>query len=193
MRGDFLDIVLILLAAAFAVGGYRQGFIVGVLGCAGFLAGAAVGVISAPRVAGFLAHDPGQRALVAVIMVFLTAIAGQLLGSMAGMAVRSRVTGHPATHADALGGAGVSVVSVLLIAAFLGSAVASVPFSPVSSQVRKSVVLRGLDWFMPSFADVQHFLDGSPYLPLFGTLAAGGALSEPPSSRVLASPALARE
>ena len=54
-------------------------------------------------------------------------------------------------------------------------------------------MLRGLDWFMPSFADVQHFLDGSPYLPLFGTLAAGGALSEPPSPRVLASPALARE
>ena len=193
MRGDFLDIVLILLAAAFAVGGYRQGFIVGVLGCAGFLAGAAVGVISAPQVAGFLAHDPGQRALVAVIMVFLTAMAGQLLASMAGMAVRSRVTGHPATLADALGGAGVSVVSVLLIAAFLGSAVASAPFSPVSSQVRRSVVLRGLDWFMPSFADVQHFLDGSPYLPLFGTLAAGSALSEPPSPRVLASPALARE
>ena len=193
MRGDFLDIVLILLAAAFAVGGYRQGFIVGVLGCAGFLAGAAVGVIAAPHVAGFLARDPAQRALVAIVMVFVIAMAGQLLASMAGMAVRSRVTGHPATLADALGGAGVSVVSVLLIAAFLGSAVASVPFSPVSSQVRSSVVLRGLDWFMPSFADVQHFLDGSPYLPLFGTLAAGGALSEPPSPRVLASPALARE
>jgi S1-C subfamily serine protease len=193
VRGDFLDIVLILLAAAFAVGGYRQGFIVGVLGCAGFLAGAAVGVIAAPRVAGFFAHDPAQRALVAVVMVFLTAMAGQLLASMAGTAVRSRVTGHPATLADALGGAGVSVVSVLLIAAFLGSAVAGVPFSPVSSQVRRSVVLRGLDWFTPSFADVQHFLDGSPYLPLFGTLAAGGALSEPPSPRVLASPALAHE
>ena len=193
MRGDFLDIILVLLAAAFAVGGYRQGFIVGVLGCAGFLAGATVGIICAPQVAGFVAHDPAQRALVAVIMVFLTAMAGQLLASMAGMTVRSRVTGHPATLADALGGAGVSVVSVLLIAAFLGSAVASVPFSPVSSQVRRSVVLRGLDWFMPSFAGVQHFLDGSPYLPLFGTLAAGSALSEPPSPSVLGSPALARE
>jgi S1-C subfamily serine protease len=193
VRGDFLDIILVLLAAAFAVGGYRQGFIVGALGCAGFLVGAAVGIICAPQIARFVAHDPGQRALVAVIMVFLTAMAGQLLASMAGMAVRSRVTGHPATLADALGGAGVSVMSVLLIAAFLGSAVASVPFSPVSSQVSRSVVLRGLGWFMPSFADVQHFLDGSPYLPLFGTLAAGSALSAPPSQRVLGSPALARE
>ena len=193
MRGDFLDIILVLLAAAFAVGGYRQGFIVGVLGCAGFLVGATVGVICAPQVVGFVAHDPAQRALVAVIMVFLTAMAGQLLASVAGMTVRSRVTGHPAALADALGGAGVSVVSVLLIAAFLGSAVASVPFSPVSSQVNRSVVLRGLDWFMPSFGDVQHFLEGSPYLPLFGTLAAGSALSEPPSQSVLGSPALARE
>ena len=60
MRGDFLDIVLILLAAAFAVGGYRQGFIVGVLGCAGFLAGAAVGVIAAPHVAGSAAFIPAR-------------------------------------------------------------------------------------------------------------------------------------
>src|SRR5215831_13169779 len=139
MRGDFLDIILVLLAAAFAVGGYRQGFIVGVLGCAGFLVGATVGVICAPQVVGFVAHDPAQRALVAVIMVFLTAMAGQLLASVAGMTVRSRVTGHPAALADALGGAGVSVVSVLLIAAFLGSAVASVPFSAMSSTSWRAV------------------------------------------------------
>ena len=38
-----LDLILIVVVVAFAVSGYRQGFIVGVLSCIGFLVGAAVG------------------------------------------------------------------------------------------------------------------------------------------------------
>ena len=44
MSGDLLDLILIALAAAFAVAGYRQGFIIGVLSFAGFLGGAAIGI-----------------------------------------------------------------------------------------------------------------------------------------------------
>ena len=51
MSGDLLDLILVVLAAAFAVAGYRQGFIVGVLSFAGFLGGAAVGAVVAPSVA----------------------------------------------------------------------------------------------------------------------------------------------
>jgi uncharacterized membrane protein required for colicin V production len=48
VSGDLLDLILIALAAAFAVAGYRQGFIVGILSFAGFLGGAAVGASFAP-------------------------------------------------------------------------------------------------------------------------------------------------
>ena len=49
--GDLLDLILIALAAAFAVAGYRQGFIVGVLSFVGFLGGAAVGAVFSPAIA----------------------------------------------------------------------------------------------------------------------------------------------
>ena len=37
MHGDVLDLILIVIVAAFAVSGYRQGFIVGVLSFFGFV------------------------------------------------------------------------------------------------------------------------------------------------------------
>ena len=96
------------------------------LSCIGFLAGAAVGATFSPALARFLVHGLDQQALVAIIVVFITAMIGQLLASLAGVAVRSRVTWRPMALVDSLGGAAVSVVSVLLIAWFIGEAV--VPF-----------------------------------------------------------------
>ena len=92
MSADLLDLILVVLAAAFAVAGYRQGFIVGVLSCIGFLAGAALGATFSPSVATFLVHEPSQQALVAIILVFITAMIGQLLASLLGVMARSHVT-----------------------------------------------------------------------------------------------------
>jgi hypothetical protein len=41
--GDVLDVVLLLAALLFAVSGYRQGFVVGVLSFVGFLGGGVLG------------------------------------------------------------------------------------------------------------------------------------------------------
>ncbi len=49
--GDLLDLILIGVVAAFAVSGYRQGFIIGALSLAGFLGGAAFGLVIAPAIA----------------------------------------------------------------------------------------------------------------------------------------------
>ncbi len=168
MPGDLLDLILIVLAAAFAVAGYRQGFIVGVLSCIGFLAGAAVGAAFSPGVAKFFVHGSSQQALVAIILVFIAAMIGQLLASLLGVVARSRVTWRPVAMVDALGGAGVSVVSVLLIAWFIGSAVVNAPFPAVARQVRSSEVLRGVNDFIPPPADslrlAQQLLDdGRPF------------------------------
>jgi S1-C subfamily serine protease len=183
--GDLLDLILIVLAAAFAVAGYRQGFIVGMLSCIGFLAGAAIGATFSPSLARFLVHTPAQQALVAIIVVFICAMIGQLLAALAGVAARSHVTWRPAALVDALGGAAVSVVSVLLIAWFIGSAVINSPFSAVARQVRSSAVLRGVNQIMPSaaqsmFSNFRHLLDKSPYTQVFGALGANGALNVPP-------------
>jgi hypothetical protein len=90
--GDLLDLILVVLAAGFAVGGYRQGFIVGVLGVIGFLGGAVAGVVVCAGIAQALAHGRSQQAMVAVVVV-LAALTGQLLGSLAGAALRSHLPG----------------------------------------------------------------------------------------------------
>ena len=190
MPGDLLDLILIVLAAAFAVAGYRQGFIVGVLSCIGFLVGAAVGATFSPSVAKFLVHGTSQQALVAIILVFISAMAGQLLFSLLGVTVRSRVTWRPAATVDALGGAAVSVFSVLLIAWFIGSAVVNAPFPAVARQVRSSVVLRGVGVVMPPpaltmFSDFRRLIDKSPYTQVFGALGINGSANVPPPNKAV--------
>jgi S1-C subfamily serine protease len=183
--GDLLDLILIALAAAFAVAGYRQGFIVGALSFVGFLGGAAVGAVFSPAIARALVSGPARQALVAIIVVFLAAMIGQLVASLAGAAVRSRVTWRPVAFVDAIGGAVVSVISVLLIAWLIGSAVVNAPFPAVAGQVSNSAVLRGVDTFMPSgahvmFSDFRRLLASGPYTQVFGALGAEGSPTVPP-------------
>jgi S1-C subfamily serine protease len=191
--GDLLDVILVALAAWFAVTGYREGFIVGVFGCVGFLAGGAAGAAFVPGLARLVVHGEAQQVIAALIMVFVTAVLGQLLASLAGVAVRRRLTWRPATLADALGGATVSVVTVLFIAGFIGSAVAAAPMSAASRQVDRSVVLKGVDRLFPPavFSRLRGLLGGSSYAQLFGPPGLAGRVSiAPPDGRVLDSPGL---
>jgi S1-C subfamily serine protease len=197
VSGDLLDLILIALAAAFAVAGYRQGFIVGVLSFIGFLGGAAVGAVISPAIAKAVTKTTTQQALVAIVVVFLAAMLGQLIASLLGASVRSRVTWRPVALVDAVGGAGVSVVSVLLIAWLIGSAVQNAPFQSIASQVNRSAVLQGVDRFMPPsahvmFSDFRRLVASGPYTQVFGALGAEGALAvAAPDPAVLNSAGLA--
>ena len=198
MPGDLLDLILIVMVIAFAVAGYRQGFIIGVLSFAGFLAGGALGAEFGPRIATSLVSGLAQQAVVAIVVVFLAAVVGQLIASGIGVAMRSRLTWRPATVLDSVGGAAVSIVSVLLIAWLIGSAVAYAPFPMISRQVNDSAVLHGVDRLMPPaavvmFSDFRRLLASGPYPQVFGALGAEGALTvSPPNNRVLSSRALVR-
>lgn len=194
--GDLLDAILIVLAAAFAVAGYRQGFLIGLLSFVGFLGGAAVGAMLAPRLV-LLIGAPGERSLAAIVIVFLAAVIGQLVAAAVGGVVRSRVTWHPAAVADSLGGATVSVASVLLVAWLIGSAVAVAPHSAVAGEVKRSVVLRGVGMLMPPAANqvfygFRQLLGGGPAPVFIGALGPDVGLTVAPPARSLArSPAVA--
>src|ERR1022692_4446403 len=186
------------MVIAFAVAGYRQGFIIGILSFAGFLVGGALGAEFGPRIARSLVSGLAQQAVVAIVVVFLAAVVGQLIASGAGVAMRSRLTWRPATVLDSVGGAAVSVISVLLIAWLIGSAVAYAPFPMISRQVNGSAVLRGVDRLMPPaatlmFSDFRALLARGPYTQVFGALGAEGTLTVgPPDNGVLSSRGLAR-
>ena len=197
MSGDVLDLILLALAAAFAVAGYRQGFIIGVLSFAGFLGGAAVGALFAPRLARSVVQGSSQQALVAIIAVFVAAMVGQLIASAIGAAVRSRVSWRPVTFVDSVAGAVVSILSVLLIAWLIGSAVVNAPFAVITTQVNRSAVLRTVDRVMPAaartmFSDFRSLLASGPYAQVFGALGAEPTLTvAAPDPAVLRSPGLA--
>lgn len=95
MPGDLLDLILLALIAAFAVAGYRQGFIIGVLSLAGFVVGVAAGAYIAPGISRLLAKSAPWQAFVAILVVFIAAVVGMLVASGIGVAVRSRLTGRP--------------------------------------------------------------------------------------------------
>jgi S1-C subfamily serine protease len=198
--GDLLDLILLVLIAAFAVAGYRQGFIIGILSLAGFIGGAALGAFIAPGISRSVAQTASAQAIVAIVVVFMSAVLGMLLASGIGVAVRSRVTGRPATFLDSVGGAVVNVISVLMVAWLLGSIVVGARFPSVVRQVNDSVVLRTVDKLMPRaalnltlFPPLRGLISSNGlYSPVFSALGAEDSVSLPaPDQAVLDSAARA--
>ncbi len=171
-----LDLILLVVVAAFAVSGYRQGFIVGVLSFFGFVGGALLGAEFGPDISRALVGGQTQQDVIAVVLLVSFAVIGQFLASSIGAAMRSTVTWHSATVLDSIGGALVSVVSVLLIAWVVGSVLIESPFPVVDTQVNNSLVLQTLDKFMPSpaqtmFSDFRRLLaSNSTYAEVFSRI-----------------------
>jgi S1-C subfamily serine protease len=198
--GDLLDLILIALAAAFAVAGYRQGFIIGVLSFVGFTGGAIIGIYIAPGVAMALTKTQNLQAVIAIVTVFLTALVGMLIASALGVLLRSRVRTRPSTVLDSIGGAIVNVVAVMVLAWLIGSLVAyAPPFPAIARQVNGSILLRAVDRLMPKsavpeFSALRRLLTTEPYVQVFGALGAETALDvKKPDPAVLHSPGLAMD
>ena len=198
--GDLLDVVLLVLAAAFAVAGYRQGFIIGVLSFVGFAGGAIVGAYLVPNVVTLLAKSQHVQAVLAIVGVFAAAVIGMLLASALGVVLRSKLHSGPTTVLDSVGGAAVNVVAIVLLAWLLGTLVAyAPPFPALASQVNDSIVLRGVDRLIPQgvqpdFTALRRLLATEPYAQVFGALGAETALSVPkPDPGITASPAVVRD
>jgi S1-C subfamily serine protease len=182
-----LDLALLVIAAAFAVSGYRQGFVIGALSFAGFLGGAVAGAVFAPGISRALVGGQSRQDLVAVVVLVLFAIVGQFAASAIGTALRSHMTWRAATFVDSVGGGAVSVLSVLLIAWVIGSVLAGSPFTGVVNQVNDSAVLRTVDRLMPTpartmFSDFRRLLASGPFPQVFSGIGAAHVLSVPPAN-----------
>ena len=171
-----LDLILLVVVAAFAVSGYRQGFIVGILSFFGFVGGALLGAEFGPSISRALVGGQTQQDVVAVVLLVAFAVIGQFIASSIGAAMRSTVTWHSATVLDSVGGALVSVISVLLIAWVVGSVLIDSPFPVVDTQVNDSLILQTLDKAMPSpaktmFSDFRRLLaSNSIYAGVFSDI-----------------------
>ncbi|MFD0775429.1 MarP family serine protease [Streptomonospora algeriensis] len=196
MDGIVLDAVLVMLVLLFAASGYRQGFIVGIMSFAGFIGGGVLAALGAPPLIQELVTDPGRQALLAVAVVFLSAALGQFLASYVGAVVRNRVTWDSARVVDAMGGAVVSALSVLLVAWLVGSAVANSAIPTLNTQAQQSRVLHAVDRVMPEaaqtwFSTFRRIVDQSAFPQVFSGLGTGEpAEVQPPDPDVLDTPEL---
>ncbi|MDP9847388.1 MarP family serine protease [Streptosporangium lutulentum] len=188
MSGDLLDLILIALMVAFAVSGYRQGFIIGVLSFVGFVGGALLGMFIAPPIAEAVVDGDTERALLAIVVVFLAATIGQFASSTIGAVVRSHVTWEPAKVVDAVGGTFTSAFSVLIVAWLIGSLLVSSQFTMLSEQVHRSLLISTVDQVMPEGAKdlqapIKAFIDTSGFPKVFDGIGGGQFVEVAPPDR----------
>ncbi|HET7385623.1 MAG TPA: MarP family serine protease [Nocardioidaceae bacterium] len=165
-----LDWFLVALVVAYAVSGYWQGFISGAFATIGLLLGGLFGVWIVPQVLGDVKQSLWVS-LAALFIVLLCASLGQAILQYAGARIRDRIRWQPVRALDAVGGAVLSMVAVLVVAWALGVAISGASLPWVSSQVRDSRVLSRVDDVMPTSAvqALNSFNDvvGSSFFPRY--------------------------
>ncbi|WP_425832189.1 MarP family serine protease [Streptomyces fractus] len=153
---NVLDFLLLAAGAWFAIVGYRQGFVVGILSVIGFLGGGLVAIYALPLLWDAITSDAEvttTAAVVAVVVVIVCASVGQAFTTHLGNKLRRYITWSPARALDASGGAVVNVAAMLLVAWLIGSALAGTTLPTLGKEVRNSKVLLGVSQALPTQAD----------------------------------------
>ncbi|WP_031190447.1 MULTISPECIES: MarP family serine protease [Streptomyces] len=198
---NVLDIVLLAAAVWFAVVGYRQGFVVGILSVIGFLGGGLVAVYVLPVIWNEITDDatPGTfAAIAAVAIVIVCASVGQALTTHLGNKLRRYITWSPARALDATGGALVNVLAMLLVAWLIGSMLAQTSIPTLGKVVRNSKVLLGVTQVMPEeannwFKDFQSVLKQNGFPQVFTPFSNEPIHAVPaPDPKLASSPVAAR-
>lgn len=190
---NLLDWLLLAACVMFAISGYRQGFVVGVLSFAGFLGGGAVGMALAPHLVASLTPATTQ-AVVSIVIVFVAASLGQFLAILLAGRVRGLLIRGPLRVLDNGLGAVLSALSVLLVAWFVASALRAGPLPAVSDQIRGSTIITTVDQLMPDrarslFSSFRRVLDDSGFPRAFSDLAPEQILPvDPPSADIVRTP-----
>jgi S1-C subfamily serine protease len=194
---NVLDLLLIVAALGFAVTGYRQGFVVGVLSVLGFLSGGLIAVQLLPLLLRHL--EPGTVAsVVAVVVVIVFAAIGQAVTTHFGWKLRGHIGRRPARVLDGIGGSVVNVISMLLVAWLIGLMLAGTSMPTVSKQVRNSQVLAGVKSALPAdapnwFSDFTNALEKNGFPQVFNPFERESITEvEPPDPALAGSPVVAK-
>ena len=167
---NLLDWVLVALVVAYALSGYWQGFITGAFATIGLVLGGLLGIWVAPKLLGDAAPSIWVS-LGALFVVLVCASFGQAVLQYAGTRTRAAIRWQPVRALDAVGGAALSVVAVLLVVWTLGVAISGSSIPGISPLVRNSRVLGTVNDAMPSeaYTALRAFDDvvGSSFFPRY--------------------------
>lgn len=143
-----LDLLLLLMLAGSAFGGYRRGALAQGAGLVGLAAGGAAGI----GVARGLASRPDEPGASIVLVLFIV-LGLAVLGSAVAAALADRLVrriGRGASIVDRVLGAGVSVLAGILAIWFCALNLAAGPFPSVARAVRDSRVVDAVAAVLPA-------------------------------------------
>jgi S1-C subfamily serine protease len=193
---NLLDLIIILAAVAYGIGGFRSGAVVGIFSLVGFFGGAALGAQLAQPLGSRLVDGRAQIP-VAIFCVLVLATLGQLLGVYVAGHVKSHLVVHEQGRMwDAGIGAVLGVVSVLLVAWMVAVPLARSSYPALASEASHSQIVRAVNRVVPSgfrdlYSSLRSFLSRSGFPPVFGDLPSTTIVSVPPPPADL-SPAVRR-
>jgi uncharacterized membrane protein required for colicin V production len=171
---NILDVIIVVLAIAYGVAGFRSGALVGICSLVGFLGGALIGAQIA-RPLGSRIADGRAQVPVAVVCVLVCAMLGQLIAVLLAGLVRRRLLDGRARPLDAGIGAVLGVLSVLLVSWMIAVPLASSPFPKLASEASQSRIVRAVNDAVPDdlrhiYASLRTFFDQSGFPPVLGDL-----------------------
>jgi S1-C subfamily serine protease len=171
---NVLDIIIIVAALAYGIGGFRSGALVGIFSLIGFFGGAVIGAQVAQPIGSGVASGRAQIP-VAIVCVLVLATLGQLLGVFVAGRLKARFIRGGLRPWDSALGAVMGVVGVLLVAWMVAVPLASSPFPTLASQASHSRIVRAVNDVLPNsvrtlYSSLRSFLDRSGFPPVFGDL-----------------------
>jgi S1-C subfamily serine protease len=190
---NLLDLIIILAAIAYGIGGFRNGAVVGLFSMIGFFGGAIIGAQLAEPLGSRLADGRAQIP-VAIVCVLFVSMLGQLAGVWVAGHIKRRIVSDQTQALDSGVGSVLGVLSVLLVAWMVAVPLASSPYPTLSSAATNSRIVRGVNDVMPRdvrtlYASLRTFLDQSGFPPVLGDLPSTNLINVAPPDATL-SPAV---
>jgi len=179
-----LDWAIVAFTIAFAMWGYRQGLIVGLLTLLGFAAGALAGSRIAPLLLSEGSGSPYAPLFAALGALLVGALAAVTLESLA-LGLRERLVRGRVLHlADGGGGAALIAAVALGLIWVFGAVALHVPgTAQLRADVQRSLILRNLNDLLPPSGPLLHALNRVDPAPSIG----GSAAPVPPPDPAVAS------
>lgn len=185
---NLLDVVIILAAIAYGIGGFRSGAVVGAFSLVGFFGGAAIGAQVARPLGSALADGRAQIPI-AIVSVLLLAMLGQLLGVFIAGHIRHRFVRAGARPWDSALGAVLGVVAVLLVSWMVALPLATSAYPSLAAQASQSKIVRGVNQVVPDgvrglYSSLRNFFNQSGFPPVLGDLPSTSvvAVAPPPAN-----------
>jgi S1-C subfamily serine protease len=181
-----LDLLLLAVGVAAAIGGYRLGFVARVASWLGLALGVLVGTLLLPEILNRLEGASDTTiAFVAVCALAGTALIGQAAGLVLGSRLHIALPDGPARTTDRVAGGVAGVIGVLVGLWLLLPTLGDIP-GWTSEQARTSVIAREVSHRFPPAPDtiqaLRRLVGDDPFPTVFDRLRPAPEVGPPPGS-----------